>query len=61
MSEQKDFDRYLKGEYYPGAIKTKWRIETEADFAKRGISLEAAPKVFRSSKKTPPVTQGAAQ
>jgi hypothetical protein len=43
MSEQKDFERYLRGEYYPGAPKTAWRIAMEADFEARGVSFDSRP------------------
>lgn len=43
MSDQKEFEKYLRGEYYPGAPKTPWRIATEADFEKRGISFDSRP------------------
>ena len=43
MSDQKEFEKYLRGEYYPGAPNTPWRIATEADFEKRGISFDSRP------------------
>lgn len=43
MSHQKEFEKYLRGEYYPGAPKTPWRIAMEADFEKRGISFDSRP------------------
>lgn len=43
MSEQRDYDNYLKGDYYPGAPKTPWRIAMEADFEARGVSFDSRP------------------
>lgn len=43
MSEQRDYDNYLKGDYYPGAPKKPWRIAMEADFERRGISFDSRP------------------
>lgn len=43
MSEQQDFGKYLRGEYYPGTPKTPWRIAMEADFEKRGVSFNSRP------------------
>lgn len=59
MSYYKDFDKFLKGEWYPGCPvgKSEWRKSTEADFAARGIEMESRTNVFRPIAKTPPVGQ----
>jgi hypothetical protein len=43
MSKYKNFEKYLKGEWYPGCTETKseWRKNIEADFAARGIGIQA--------------------
>jgi len=43
MSDQKDYERYLRGEYYPGAPKTPWRLAMEADFQRREVSFDSRP------------------
>lgn len=43
MSDQKDYEKFLRGEYYPGAPKTPWRLAMEADFENRGVSFDSRP------------------
>src|SRR6185437_12722848 len=45
MSEQKDYERYLKGEYYPGAPKTQWRLDFEAYMAAKAVAPAKISKV----------------
>lgn len=54
MSEQQDFWKYIRGEWYPGCPtpKTEWREGMEADFAKRGISMDDRANVVRVAAKT---------
>jgi hypothetical protein len=45
MSDCKDFEKYLRGEWYPGceSPKSNWRKDTEADFAARGVAGDSRP------------------
>ena len=51
MSEQKDFEKYLNGDWYPGCPtpRTKWREEFEAYMAGKTIIPVVKPE---SAKKT---------
>jgi hypothetical protein len=45
MSDWKNYEKYLRGEWYPGCpvVKSPWREAIEADFAARGVSGDSRP------------------